>query len=525
MPVDLIIDTDMSIDVDDVGMLCAAHALMDFGEARILAVMHDAHLDTGAGAISAINNYYGRSDLPIGVYRGDIGKPTWYDMPDWTREGRGVYVDDLVARFAPPQPTWEGLPNAASLYRSTLTAAADSSVTVVAVGFGTNIVDLLSSDPDEVSPLDGRALVARKVARLIVMGGTDPSDPDWAEWNFGGGCDEEGCSYGALGEVTKRQFDLWPKSVPKTFISFQAGVDVKTGWSIRTRNLTESPCDRAYVQFCQSLDGWCDSNPRGGGGRCSWDPMALLYGVRGDPHGYYTAVGGSMTVYKDGQNTWEDGDNSETNEWMLRINETAIPSLALELDRLYWYRPRPAHRFAVPPPTRPPPQESPSPQPLTPPTLPPSPTLPPPIPSPASPSVARSPSPLGPSRLPSASPLAPPLYPPPTLAFEHTRLSDSLQGASSTIGGLIFVGVGIFAWAFRRYSGYSSGNTNTRLTDEREGDAESQHEQQSENSANLQGHGLRAVKHSAKRSRTASEEERAKLADAEEESMSPQFRI
>ena len=57
----LIIDTDMGVDVDDAGMLCAAHALQDNGEATILAVVHDLNIDTGVGAISAINNYYVRS--------------------------------------------------------------------------------------------------------------------------------------------------------------------------------------------------------------------------------------------------------------------------------------------------------------------------------------------------------------------------------------------------------------------------------------------------------------------------------
>ena len=130
LPLDLIIDTDMSIDVDDVGMLCAAHALADFNEVRILAVMHDAHLNTGAGAISVINSYYGRGDTPIGVYRGPIGAPGWFNMPGWTNEGRGHYVDDLVARFPAPWTNWNGLPNATRLYRQTLSTAADASVTI-----------------------------------------------------------------------------------------------------------------------------------------------------------------------------------------------------------------------------------------------------------------------------------------------------------------------------------------------------------------------------------------------------------
>ena len=58
---DLIIDTDMSIDVDDVGMLCAAHALVDLGEARILAVLHRI---SDLTPDHEINNYSAAADGP-----------------------------------------------------------------------------------------------------------------------------------------------------------------------------------------------------------------------------------------------------------------------------------------------------------------------------------------------------------------------------------------------------------------------------------------------------------------------------
>ena len=43
----LIIDTDASFDVDDVLAICMAHALERRGEAKILAVMHDAGIPEG----------------------------------------------------------------------------------------------------------------------------------------------------------------------------------------------------------------------------------------------------------------------------------------------------------------------------------------------------------------------------------------------------------------------------------------------------------------------------------------------
>merc|ERR1719379_2610790 len=87
-PTRIIIDTDMSTDVDDVGALCLAHELEARGEARIEAVVHNAPIQRGVGAVSAINNWFGRNSIPIGAYSGQDGSS---DV--------GPFVDELVSRF------------------------------------------------------------------------------------------------------------------------------------------------------------------------------------------------------------------------------------------------------------------------------------------------------------------------------------------------------------------------------------------------------------------------------------------
>lgn len=68
-PVHLIIDTDMSFDVDDVGAVCIAHELARRGEARIEAIVHDSGLPLGAGALSSLSAFYD-ADVPLGAYKG-----------------------------------------------------------------------------------------------------------------------------------------------------------------------------------------------------------------------------------------------------------------------------------------------------------------------------------------------------------------------------------------------------------------------------------------------------------------------
>src|SRR5262245_32156249 len=69
-PVRVIVDTDLASDVDDVGALALLHALADRGEAEILATMVSSRNRHSVACLSALNTWYGRRDLPIGVVRG-----------------------------------------------------------------------------------------------------------------------------------------------------------------------------------------------------------------------------------------------------------------------------------------------------------------------------------------------------------------------------------------------------------------------------------------------------------------------
>ena len=65
--VPLIIDTDMSFDVDDVLAVCMAHALHDVGEAKLLAVVHDSGYPQGIAAVSVLSHYYNHDAIPLGA--------------------------------------------------------------------------------------------------------------------------------------------------------------------------------------------------------------------------------------------------------------------------------------------------------------------------------------------------------------------------------------------------------------------------------------------------------------------------
>ena len=66
----IIIDTDFGQWWDDVAALAAVHSAADRGHARILGVVSDVSNEWNAPALDALNTWYGRPNIPIGVTTG-----------------------------------------------------------------------------------------------------------------------------------------------------------------------------------------------------------------------------------------------------------------------------------------------------------------------------------------------------------------------------------------------------------------------------------------------------------------------
>src|SRR5207249_6343025 len=121
-----------------------------------------------------IDTYYGRPEIPVGVYRG----------PHQNRPEKGRYAEKTVkAGFPHRLQSGAGAPTAFKLYRRVLAGRLDQSVVMISVGFLTNLAALLESGPDELSPREGVELVRRKVKRWSCMGGRYPSSGERGEFN------------------------------------------------------------------------------------------------------------------------------------------------------------------------------------------------------------------------------------------------------------------------------------------------------------------------------------------------------
>jgi len=241
-PKKIIYETDMCADVDDVGGLAILHALANNEEAEILAVcFNEVHPD-GAPAIDAINTWYGRGDIPIGIYKGNLDSP------------HGSSYLQYVAKF-PHDLEAEDAPSALDVYRQVLAAQPDSSVTIVSVGFLNNINDLLIAEPD---------LVARKVKELVQMAGVYNDGFNLVQHN--------------LVSVSENVIQNWPTPI----VISQEGGSIYTGDNYQSAP-QENPAREAYYRYFGSSYR----------GRPSWDEMAVLYGVRGLSNYFYEITSGT----------------------------------------------------------------------------------------------------------------------------------------------------------------------------------------------------------------------------------------
>lgn len=321
-PEKIIFDSDMFTDFDDVGALACLHALADAGECEILATLSSTRGNASVAAIEIVNAYYGRADLPVGAPKGTgvlgarpdarakVDPRAPIGCPDDPFTGDHYKYRRLAADYA----KWvrhldaDDAPDANTVYRRVLAAAPDGSVVICSVGFLTNLRRLLESPPDAFSPLDGRALVARKVKKWVAMACAYPFGREYnAEHDW---------------ESSSVVLARWPTKI--VFSDFDYGRDVFAG-----RAVAELPMQGNPVRdiFAANLPSRAEIGERpvallrdgfSLAGRAAWDETAVLAAVRGEDGLFNIRRGIYRMVGSAGENEWVP---DEANGPHLRLTE------------------------------------------------------------------------------------------------------------------------------------------------------------------------------------------------------------
>ncbi|MCW5199525.1 nucleoside hydrolase [Desulfobulbus sp. F1] len=289
----MILDTDISSDADDVGAVAILHNLANQGKVNVLAMMVSSGDRWSVPCLQALNAWFGRPEIPIGKAQDGI----FGDESSYTRA--------VAEEFASSKTSTATVPHAVQLYRRILAAQGDSSVTLVSIGYLTNLHHLLQSKPDALSPLDGVDLVRQKVKRLVCMGGQYPSG---REWNF----------YQDA-KATVDVISHWP--VPIVFVGFEIGKDIMTG--AKLRSLPPSNPVRHSYELHNKLAG-----------RPSWDQLAVYYAVmtaNGEQSDWWAKVQGSNSVRDDGSNSWLNQQQSKIDHaYLVQRGEYATITATIE---------------------------------------------------------------------------------------------------------------------------------------------------------------------------------------------------
>jgi len=277
-PVNIILDSDMGPDYDDVGAISILHALADKGEANILATMASTKYDGVAGILNVFNTYFRRPDLPVGVPKGYA-----LNLRDWQH-----WTDTLLAKYPHKIKTNDEAWDAVKLYRKILAAQPDNSVTIVTIGFLTNVSNLLNTSADKYSRLSGPELVKKKVKLLVCMAGKFPS----------------GSEFNVMKDAAASQNVYQHWNTPIILSGFEIGEKIKAGLPlIHNTSIHNDPVKDVFrISIPMAKE---DSL-----GRMSWDETAVLVAIKGYSS-WYTLHKGRMIVAADGSDTWDDNGTGQ----------------------------------------------------------------------------------------------------------------------------------------------------------------------------------------------------------------------
>jgi hypothetical protein len=285
----IIIDTDLSRWWDDATAIGLANVLEQRREVRVLGIMSDIPNPVAVAALDAIDTAYGHGRLPLGAVANS----------DANTAPHG-YSDVLAQQLRHSVQSSADVPTAVSLYRRLLRRQPDHSVTIVSIGAYTNLAGLLSSQSGRHARSD-RALVARKVKRLVIMDGLFP--------NGGPAFTNQKLDLPAATEVVNG----WP--TPIAWVDGFAGISTRVGGTLCTDAAPNNPMRIVYETLFAC-------GPPGDG---DWDAPTLLFAIGDIPHAFTElGFGGSAVINASGGLSWQPSSPRSDDFYVHVADQTAL---------------------------------------------------------------------------------------------------------------------------------------------------------------------------------------------------------
>ena len=299
-PTKVIFDTDFGGDADDLGAIAMLHYYADRGDIDLLAIASWSNEEYAVPALAAVNLFYGRPDLPLGVR--ETG--TW--RTEWN------YTKSIADRFPHDPEAVASAAPAVSLYRQLLAEADPHSVTIITVGPLANIQNLLRSEPDTVSGLSGADLIEAKVDQVIIMGGQFPDGitAHGPEWNFDGNM--KGVTQEVVAGIKR----------PIIFSGYEVGEALRYGAALN-QHPADTPLYVGYKYFSEHAP-WMKQDYQGEIlDNASFDQTAVMFAaIDGVGTHWHLSAPGTLSVDADGVGTWVESADGQ-HRYMILTDDTA----------------------------------------------------------------------------------------------------------------------------------------------------------------------------------------------------------
>lgn len=290
----IILETDIGNDVDDALAMDMLHKYIDAGKIDVLAIMINKNGEAPAEFTDIVDTWYGHHDIPIGIVRNGADCET--DAVNYAKIVCNLKTAEGQPLFERSMSSYSDLPDAHSLYRKILSEQPDSSVTIVSIGFSTNLARLMETSADDYSPLTGMELISSKVNCLVTMAGCF-NDAVLHEYNV-------------VTDIpaAKKVFESWPGTVVTS--PFELGIKIlypahsienDFGWT------ANHPVVEAYKSYLPMPYD-----------RPTWDMTSLLYAVEGDGM-FSLSPAGRITVDENGATLFSEDPSG--NRYYLKTDE------------------------------------------------------------------------------------------------------------------------------------------------------------------------------------------------------------
>ena len=267
----IILDTDIGPDCDDVGALVVLLSYVKEYGNTILGVNNCTSNPYATATIDAIRAYCKMPEFTIGAY----SKPGFF--PDHINYNKHI-AENYSTKFK--NGTLEYLPHV-EFYRTLLANAEDDSVVLITIGMFNAIADFLKSEPDEISPLSGIELAAKKLHAVVTMAAVLPAG---REFNIV-------CDYQAS------QYFIENCPVQMFYSDFKLGHSVKTGWGTKEQyGLSGTPIIDSYRLYNNEEK------------RSSFDLTAVQFAFEGEGELYSLTAPGRLDFFNEAPDRLPNAD-------------------------------------------------------------------------------------------------------------------------------------------------------------------------------------------------------------------------